>query len=369
MKTLTYSSEELLAEHDYCEKFTHKGHTLHGGLTADGIYKPPRSLNRIQAIENWTEELRKNGHQTNIMDEVKEIIAGDFFPTEEQAKFLMRSGCKDSMTRILTIIGVVEGFGNDGIKLLPPLDMQQFFVEPIEGTALSHLHSGLLKAHGQDEAGSDTEEGHDAMWYAVRDRSLGNPTITDDMFENLPIAPPPGYQGKAKAAESVKQMTSIGTQIFPQINMMLELTLMALARILHIEYGAYATFHWAKQVLSDPEVSESPEWAPKVVGYIQEDEDIHVGYLRCALAETRARTLICEDGSHLSGEKVIDKLCEVVKKQMGGKRRELMSIHRYTQILKELENHPDGERILKEFKTLGRVPELEETETEAAQAS
>lgn len=368
MTTLTYSREELLAEHDYTEKFTHKGHTLHGGLTADGIYKPPRSLNRIKAIENWTEELRKGGHELNIMDEVKEDIAVDFFPSEEQAKFLLRNGCKDSMTRILTIIGVVEGFGNDGIKLLPPTDLQQFFVEPIDGTALAHLHNGLLTAHGQDEAGTNQEQGHDAMWYAVRDRALSDPIITDDMYEGLPIAPPPGYQGKAKAADSVKQMTSIGSQIFPQLNMMLELTLMALARILHIEYGAYATFHWAQQVLADPEVSDAPEWAPKVVGYIREDEDIHVSYLRCALAETRARTLICEDGSHLSGVEVIDKLCEVVKKQMGGKRREMMSIHRYTQILKELESHPDGERILKGFKSLGRVPELEDEKPEAARA-
>ncbi|PCJ13536.1 MAG: hypothetical protein COB04_16395 [Gammaproteobacteria bacterium] len=358
MPKLNYSQEELLAQHEYTKKFTHKGKTLHGGLTADGIYHPPRSLNRIDAIENWTDALRAKGKTVEIMDRVKIDIASEFFPSEQQAKLLLKHGCKDAMTRILTIIGVVEGFGNDGIKLLPPMEMQKYFVESVDGTCLSHLHKGLLVAHGNDEAGSSDELGHDSMWYALRDKALDNPLITDDMFENLPMAPPPGYKGKAKAAESVTQITGVGSQLFPQLDMMLELTLMALARILHIEYAAYATFHWAQKVLSDPEVSSSPEWAPNMVGYIQEDEDIHVGYLRCALAETRARTLIAKDGSHLSGEEVIDTMCDTVMKTMGGDRREKMLAHRYKQVLRELEGHPDGERILAEFKQLGAVPAL-----------
>ena len=51
-----------------------------------------------------------------------------------------------------------------------------------------------------DEAGCGDEAGHDVMWYAIRDAALDNPAVTSDMFENLPIAPPPGYTGPAKPA-------------------------------------------------------------------------------------------------------------------------------------------------------------------------
>ena len=366
MSKLNYTQEEIMANHEYAKKFTHNGETLHGGLTADGVYQPPRSLNRIGAIENWTDEIRKAGEKLEIMDRVKIDMASGFFPNEAQAKLLLKYDCKNAMARILTIIGVVEGFGNDGIKLLPPMDLQQYYVESIDGTCLAHLHKGLLLAHGNDEAGANGELGHDAMWYAVRDAALGNPTITDDMFENLPVAPPPGYKGRAKASPKLANIGSIPKQMFPQLDMMLELTLTALARILHIEYAAYATFRWAKAVLSDPEVSQSPEWAPAVVDYIQQDEDIHVSYLRCALAETRARTLIAKDGSHVSGAEVVDKICDFIMQSMSGDRRDQMLAHRYKQILADLDNHPEGERVLREFKRLGPVPEIKEAETAIA---
>ncbi|MBL4866801.1 MAG: hypothetical protein JKY67_10560 [Pseudomonadales bacterium] len=368
MTKLNYTREEILAQHEYTTKFTHKGETLHGGLTADGLYCPPRSLNRIDAIENWTDVLRKEGHDIEIMDREKINKDHEFFPSVEQTKLLLKNGCKDSMTRILTIIGVVEGFGNDGIKLLPAMDLQKHFVESIEGTCLAHIHDGLLTAHGNDEAGFGDELGHDSMWYAIRDRALGNPTITDDMFENLPLAPPPGYKGKAKAAKSVQKMQigNITKQTFPQLDLMLELTLGALARILNIEYAAYPTFRWAQNVLSDPDASASPQWASKMVAYIQADEDIHVNYLRCALAETKARTLIARDGSHVSGAEVVDKFCEMAMEEFGGPRRDKMMAFRFKQITNELDQHPDGERILREFKALGPVPELDKEKRAAS---
>ncbi len=46
MSQLNYSFDELMAEHDYATKIRHKDKTLHGGLLADGTYRPPRSLNR-----------------------------------------------------------------------------------------------------------------------------------------------------------------------------------------------------------------------------------------------------------------------------------------------------------------------------------
>ena len=82
----------------------------------------------------------------------------EFFPSVAQAKLLLRSGAHGAMTRILTLIGITEGFGNDGIRALPFVDFQSHFVESIEGTALAHLHGGLLEAHGADEAGRSDEQ-------------------------------------------------------------------------------------------------------------------------------------------------------------------------------------------------------------------
>ncbi|MAT83600.1 MAG: hypothetical protein CMD39_04865, partial [Gammaproteobacteria bacterium] len=62
MSQLNYSFDELMAEHDYATKICHKDKTLHGGLLADGTYRPPRSLNRTPAIEAWWGRLKEKGH-------------------------------------------------------------------------------------------------------------------------------------------------------------------------------------------------------------------------------------------------------------------------------------------------------------------
>ncbi|MBX3707022.1 MAG: hypothetical protein KF911_10385 [Pseudomonadales bacterium] len=357
MSQLNYSFDELMAEHDYATKIRHKDKTLHGGLLADGTYRPPRSLNRTPAIEAWWGCLKAEGRDVEVLDRDAINRANVFFPTVGQAKLLLSHGCKDALTRILTLIGVIEGFGNDGIRLLPEIDFSEHFVESLDGTCIAHLHRGLLVAHGQDEAGSDDEYGHDEMWFAIRDRALEDPTITDDMFENLPLAPPPGYQGKAKAAPEATSVGSV-TRLFEQLDPMVELTFLALARILHVEYGAYTTFKWAREVLADPDVSAAPEWAPAMVDNIQADEDIHVRYLGCALAEARARTFRGTDSSTLPGEVVIDRLVEAVCNAMGGARTERMKSYRYRHIVDELAGHPRGDEIHRELAKLGPLPSL-----------
>ena len=357
MPRLTYSFDDLMAEHAYATKIRHKDRTLHGGLLADGSYRPPRSLNRVPAIDAWSDRLRADGHALDVMDRERINRANEFFPTVAQAKLLLRNGCQDALTRILTVIGIVEGFGNDGIRLLPELDFRDHFVESIDGTCIAHLHKGLLVAHGQDEAGSGKEYGHDEMWFAIRDRALNEPTITDDMYENLPLAPPPGYRGKAKAAAEATSVSGL-VRLFPTLDPRVELTFAALARILHVEYSAYTTFRWAREVLADPEVSAAPEWAPQMVDHIQADEDIHVRYLACALAEARARTFRTVDGSTLPGTQVIDRIVDGVCEAMGGARSDRMKVYRYRHIVEELAEHPRGQQIRRSLTELGPVPSL-----------
>jgi hypothetical protein len=195
---LHYSREELFADPSYARRIERDAVPFHGGLDAQGRYLSPRSLHRPDAIRAWTDQLAAAGFPTEAMRFQRPVQ--EFFPSVAQAKLLLRAGARGAITRILTLIGITEGFGNDGIRALPPVEFQAHFAESIDGTALAHLHGGLLEAHGADEAGWGGEAGHDIMWYAIRDAALENPAVTQDMYENLPVAPPPGYTGPAKPA-------------------------------------------------------------------------------------------------------------------------------------------------------------------------
>jgi hypothetical protein len=349
---VSYGRDELLAEHAYARRIRRGKVLFHGGLDEEGRYLSPRSFHRPGAIRAWSEQLGASGAPTEAM----RFERPDFFPTVAQSKLLLRSGARGAMTRILTLIGITEGFGNDGIRALPPLDFQAHFVESIEGTALDHLHAGLLEAHGADEAGWGSEAGHDAMWYAIRDTALDSPTITPDMYENLPVSPPPGYAGPAKPAPEAMSPADFSERLFPEIDPLVEIELSVLAQILFLEIVAYGTFAWAREVLADPACSAAPEFAPWMVDCIRQDEGLHVGYLQCALAEARARSVRTRDGSKIPGARVVDAICEkIVRRQTGG-RRDRMLAYRMRQIREELRGRADGERILAEFEHLGPVP-------------
>jgi len=357
-RRLQYAKEEILAEPGYASRNRYEGRDFHGGFDAAGKYMPPRSLHRPQAIAAWTSVIAAAGEPTEVvrMSEVDRV----FFPSVGQAKLLLRSGARDAMTRMLTLIGVTEGFGNDGIRALPQLDPRQLYVEPMDETCVGHLWKGLFEAHGNDEAGRGEEAGHDEMWYAIRDASLGHPTITPDMFENLPIAPPPGYSGPAKAAPQALRVSSLTSQLFPdQLDPMFEITLTALTQILVIELMAFSTFAWARDVLGDGRCSAAPEFAAGMIDCIQADEAIHVAYLQCALAETRMRTLRSTAGGTLPGNVVIDAIARKVVTDNTGGRWERMNRYRMGQIRRELDGRDDGRKILKEFAELGPVPDDE----------
>jgi hypothetical protein len=353
---LEYSREELLAEHPYARRLEREGVRFHGGLDAAGAYLSPRSLHRRDAIAAWSGALAAAGRPTEAMRFERPLA--EFFPSVGQAKLLLRSGAQGAMTRILTLIGITEGFGNDGLRALPPVEFAKHFVEPIDGTALAHLFGGLLEAHGADEAGQGGEAGHDAMWYAIRDAALDHPTITPDMYENLPIAPPPGYAGPAKASAEAMGPGDLAQRLFPTLDPLVEIELSVFAQILFIELVAYGTFAWAREVLADSACSAAPEFAPWMVDCIQQDEGLHVGYLQCVLSEARARTLRTTDGGALPGARVVDAICDkIIRTQTGGRRDRLLA-YRMRQIREELAEHRDGERILAEFERLGPVPDV-----------
>ena len=340
----------MLADCDFATRVAHDGVLFHGGLDAAGRYLPPRARHRPAAIRAWTEQLVRQGHPTRVIG--SEQLDLRVFPNVEQSKLLLRTGARGAMTRILTLIGITEGFGNDGLGATPRPPLEPLFKESLANTCLDHLYKGLMEAHGRDEAGWGNEAGHDAMWYALRDAALDHPEITSDMFENLPIAPPPGYSGPAKPspeAIGVGQMQLL----FPTLDPMFEVLLLVLTQLLVIELVAFGTFSWASDVLSDPQCSAAPEFAPRVVDYIKQDEGIHVAYLQCALSEVRCRTLVGSDGVEIAGQQVIDNICErTLHNNRDGGRRQRLLAYRMKQIRDELEAHPDGARILTDFERL-----------------
>lgn len=351
---LRYTNDELLSDPAYVERIERDGVLLHGGYDADGQYLPPRSTFRLPAIAAWTGQLAAAGHPSRVIE--PEAVDRAFVPNTEQAKMLLRNGATGAMTRILTLIGVVEGFGNDGIKLIPDMDLQQFVVEPIGDTCLGHLFKGLLEAHGNDEAGRGDEAGHDQMWFAVRNAALADPPVTLDMFENLPIAPPPGYQGPAKPAPEAITVGGMLDGLRDDVAPELQLLVRAMVQILVIELLAYHTFAWASEVLGDPACSADADFARATIDHIRTDEDIHVGYLQCGLAELATMTVRTTGGGTIAGADLVDAACRSALDNQTGARFDRILDYRLAQVRAELAAHEDGQRLTAEFDALATQP-------------
>ncbi len=113
----------------------------------------------------------------------------------------------------------------------------------------------------------------------------------------------------------------------------------------------------AYEVLSDSACSADPEFASRMVECITRDENIHVAYLQCALAETRCRTLLTRDGTAIPGQPVVDAICDKIIRNQMGTRWERMLAYRMDQIRAELSERRDGELVLQAFAVLGSIPQ------------
>ena len=118
------------------------------------------------------------------------------------------------------------------------------------------------------------------MWEAARDLALDSPPVPSDVLMRLMT----GRRGAARQ------------RLFPQLDEAFEELLAVMVNVLVIEIFAADTFRWAETVLGDAEVSARPREAAAMVGYIRSDETPHVEYLRTALSELRACTLLGADG-------------------------------------------------------------------------
>ena len=283
---LEYTTEELMSDDEYEEPLFGGEVRCHGGYSG-GQYISPRVKFRKPAILAWKQRLIDDGEPLVYIPD--EYVPPNY-PSYDQAKYLLQEGIVDPVTRALTTISIVEGFGAR-IRDIDLPDFEKEIREDISGTALAHLDKGLIEAHARDEAGHRDQGGHKQMWEAARDIGLNNPEIPDDVLMRMMSG------SRSRSRE----------RLFPDLSANMEGMISFIATVLVVETFAEDVFAWAIDLLGDPEVSHDPELASHLVKCIRSDETPHVDYLTVALSELRARTLISEDGKReFQGSEVID---------------------------------------------------------------
>jgi hypothetical protein len=345
----TWTEAELLATDDIAEPVVAGGVRCHGGYRDDGTYVPPRTKYRRPAIDAW-----QQAHRERFGTAIIDVPIDEWpepFPNVAQTKLLLRAGVRQPTITGLTRIGTVEGFGSM-IRAVHPGDLQRFFDESIEGTALAHLEHGLFEAHARDEAGWEEEAGHRDMWFAARDIAFGHPVSEDEtqtMLVRMGIVPaggaPPSPQELRKAAEALRR--------FPDLDLQLEMMIRRMISLLFIEVSAFHTFAWAEDVLSDTDLVAGDGAAAELVRCIRADETPHVEYLRTALTEMRDRTFVGESGRRIPGSEVIGTLWTVLLAEQHGPRREQFLRTAWQELDLALAGDSRRDDLLDELRALG----------------
>jgi hypothetical protein len=348
---LTWSEAELLATHEIAEPLVLGGVRCHGGYTSDGTYVSPRTKHRVPAIRAW-----QQAHVSAFGGEVLEAPISMWpepYPNVAQSKYLLREGVRTPVVTSLTRIGTVEGFGAM-IRHVDLGDLQRYFVEPIEGTALQHLQRGLFEAHARDEAGWGGEAGHDRMWFAARDIAFEHPVTEDETATMLarmgipdPSAPRPDPEEARRAAEAAR--------LVADVDLVLEMTLRRMLGLMFIEVSAFHTFAWAEAVLDDRELVAGDGAAAEIVRCIRTDETPHVDYLRTALTEVRDRTIIGESGRKIPGADVIGALWDAAVHQSLRVNRPALLRTTLAEVERALEGERRRDEILEGFHACGTV--------------
>lgn len=331
MTRLVYSQEELLSSIGYDEPLIANGVRCHGGFVA-GRYRSPRSAARGPAIAGWQAQLA--ARKVPLIDVPSELVPPQY-PNAAQAVLLLREGVREPLVRTLTTIAIIEGFGAMIRDQRVP-DLSRCVRDSLEGTAAGHLAAGLFEAHARDEAGHRSEGGHKQMWEVARDMALDSPAVPSDVLMRLMT----GRRGAGRQ------------RLFPQLDAAFEELLAVMVNVLVIEVFAADTFRWAEAVLGNPEVSARPQEAAAMVGYIRSDESPHVEYLRTALSELRACTLLGSDGSELRGAEVVDALLGRTLRVLTTQRPRLQREEARADISAALAGHRDAAGVQKRFEAL-----------------
>lgn len=334
MTQLIYTEAELAQDHAFASAHEAGGIPLHGGFDETGGYLSPRLAVRGPAVEAWQARLRDEGWE--LIDADMRLLTTPPYPTFGQQKLMLQHGLHQTLWNSLTITGLIEGRGRMLMDYRAP-DFQRIVVEDITETATGHLNKGLLRFHGMDEGGEPGSGigGHDVMWFAARDMLLGK-----DAF---PLPEAPERIGRPETAE----------RRIPEIPPEHEFTIELLMNVLMIEVRAEHTFHRNIRLMRDPELftenRAGADAAADLVGRIQQDEKIHVEYLRTTVSEMRAFTFIRADGEHIPGASLIDPAWEAMVHWHAEENPRLQREQMYPSFERRILELENGKRTLAEF--------------------
>ncbi len=291
---VSYTQEEIEAEHDYTTPHVECGLKLHGGFDEDGKYLSPRTRYRNEAIANWHEQLNDRG--VDIVEATTTLLTEPNFPNVDQQILLLKHGIEQNFWDSLTITGLIEARGKALAEVTAP-DFQEIIVEDISNTALGHMNKGLLRAHGWDEGGIEGSGigGHDIMWFAARDLVFGK--------DKFAIPEAPASIGREKPDREMLDLPAGH-----------EMLISFLMNLLMIEVRAERAFDFYERVMSCDEVftdrRREADHAVELVNRIRQDEAVHVAWLRAAISEFRSFTIKAVDGSNIKGEEILDPIWE-----------------------------------------------------------
>jgi len=331
---LTYSQEELLADHEYAQDHVVMGQRLHGGILADGTYQPPRALVREPAFEAWEAALRQRGGEP--FGASAALLEGVKMPSADQQLVLLRNDLGLSFWNTLTITGKIEAKGRLLAEIQFP-DLQDAIVDDISEMAIGHLNKGLLLAHGLDEGGLPEQGigGHDAMWFVARDLVFGAGAFPD--------VEPPENIGREDA----------GSRYVPEIAPEIEGMVSFLANLLIIEFRAELGFADTQEIMRSPDVftdrRDDAELAAEIVERIRTDEGIHVRSLNLYLGEMRSVSFKTLDGGQVSGADLIDRFWAGLVKWATVDQPALNAEESRKMLHDRIAAHGDAERVLAEF--------------------
>jgi len=230
---LRWTRDEIEAEHPYSSAHVELDIELHGGFDEAGQYLSPRTLYRVDAVNNWRAALETRGFQ--LIDADISLLKEESYPNPAQQKLLLGHGLGQTLFNSLTNIGRTEARGAL-IAQLPVPDFQEIIVEPILESTLGHLDKGLFAAHGWDEGGKpgSGKGAHDQMWFIARDLLWPRGTYA---------IPEPAAAGSGGGAPERR---------FPRIPQAHERVLNLMMDVLMIELKAYRSFAFNEDVMRDP---------------------------------------------------------------------------------------------------------------------
>jgi hypothetical protein len=117
-----------------------------------------------------------------------------------------------------------------------------------------------------------------------------------------------------------------------------------------------ATFASASDVLGGPTSSADAEFARTTIDHIRTDEDIHVGYLQCGLAELATMTVRANDVGTVAGADLVDATCRSALDNQTGSRFDRVFGYRLAQVRAELAAHSGSVRLTAELDAVATRP-------------